>query len=413
MKRQRPSESPLRPRGATKLRSDPSREAAADSLATKIAPELSGRVLEEKSSLSSRGRSLTSDVRGRLETRFKFDFGRVRVFDDPNATSIARGLDAHAVTAGTNVFLGRRAMPQDASTRKMIAHELAHVAHNRGQPGRVDRMALSPDQYKKSHTSGDWIFDDITNWRRDLSFKIPNTFIDAAAYNTKAVHPDEYKTIFERSEYYFLTNVLTQRAGGATGNVRFFRAAGIVTSADGVGAIEAPAGWALHSAESIQILNDVNKILFAANMRIINKLENVRKEPTDPRPGGTEDKIEAMNFDLDMVETEQGIVEGYLAAHKATMSAEAIKDINDDLNFKGFWRTMGEHTYLDTLTFDWAKKALGVDTLDFLTLAHRVAIGKALVFHLHGASQAEYIAYMQKHTAPVEHLPQPPAAGSP
>ena len=274
-------------------------------------------------------------------------------------------------------------------------------------------MALTPGEYNKAHTPGDWLQDDITNWRRDLYFKIPNTFNDAAIYNTKANHPDEYKTIFERSEYYFLINALTQRAGGAIGNVRFFGAAGIVTSADGVGAIEAPAGWALHSAEAIRILSDVNKILFAANMRIINKLEYLKKEPTDPRKGGTEDKIEAMQFDLDMVEMEQGTVEGYLAQHKATMSAEAIKDINDDLNFKGFWRTMGEHTYLDTLTFEWAKKALGVGTLDFLTLAHRVAIGKALVFHLHQATQAEYIAYMQKGAAPTEHLPPPAAAAPP
>ena len=42
--------------------------------------------------------------------------------------------------------------------------------------------------------------------------------------------------------------------------------------------------------------------------------------------------------------------------------------------------------------------------LQFGNLSDRVALGKALMFILHGKSQAEYVEYMQ------QHHPVPPAA---
>ena len=68
---------------------------------------------------------------------------------------------------------------------------------------------------------------------------------------------------------------------------------------------------------------------------------------------------------------------------------------------------------VDTLTFEWAKKALGVGALDFMRLSHRVAIGKALVCHLHGDSFDEYSALMKAGAVPQDHLAMPTAAAAP
>jgi len=86
-------------------------------------------------------------------------------------------------------------------------------------------------------------------------------------------------------------------------------------------------------------------------------------------------------------------VETYLKGKK--ISEEAKKDINDDLNFKGVVRTLGEHTIVATEPFEWAKQAAQATELDFLQKSHRIAIGKALVHQLHGKSLVDYIYYWQ------------------
>jgi hypothetical protein len=239
---------------------------------------------------------------------------------------------------------------------------------------------------------GDWREQDQVVWRRDVGSwpNTNNTFIKAAVFNTKNNRPDEYQSIFERSEYYGVINALLQQ-DAKTKDVEFFGAASRVTSGGGIGAIEAPAGEALHSADTIRVLADINKLLFAANMKIINKLVNDQKKPTDPRDSRSTDEITAMNFDLDMVETEQGLVETYLTTH--VISDQAKQEINDDLNFRGILRSIGE-ILTDTTSFDWAKAALAVDQLDFMMKSHRVAVGKALVFYLHGKSLDDFKKYM-------------------
>jgi hypothetical protein len=120
--------------------------------------------------------------------------------------------------------------------------------------------------------------------------------------------------------------------------------------------------------------------------------------------------ISAIQFDLKMVEMEQGIVETYLQTQidkiPQDKREEAIKDINNDLNFKGIVRTIGEKTLADTQALEWAKKALGVAELNFLEKKHRLAIGKAMVLSLHKNSLQEYLDFMATGTIPVDKLPE-------
>ena len=56
--------------------------------------------------------------------------------------------------------------------------------------------------------------------------------------------------------------------------IRFFGATAKVTGRNSVGSIEGLIGGGLHSKEAIQILKDVNKILFESNMKVISRLMN-------------------------------------------------------------------------------------------------------------------------------------------
>jgi len=338
----------------------------------------------------------------------------VQVHTDQLPARSAEAEAAEAYTAGAHVVFGAgRYAPESRDGQHLLAHELAHVvqqenadttglariADPRGERVLIDRRERRDKssflqywglQARPTLPPTDWFEEDQVNWRRDVGNwpNTANTFVNAAVYNTKNNLPGEYQTIFERSEYYGVINALLYQ-DAATKDVRFFAAASKVTSSEGVGAVEAPAGGALHSPEAITVLTEVNKILFEANMKIINKLIGGH-QPTDPRNPAATTPITPMAFDLDMVETEQGLVETYLKGK--TISTQAKRDINDDLNLKGVVRTVGGLT-LDTKSFDWARVVLSVKELDFMIKDHRVAIGKALVFIFHGRTLDDYKKY--------------------
>jgi hypothetical protein len=384
------------------------REAEANGLAALIPLEVFSRLPSPVHVTSSQGSPLPGAFLDRLRPAFAHDLSEVRLLTDARSAEAAAAIDAEAFTVGVHIHFGRGAFqPTTPAGAGLLAHELGHVVRQRRSGVALDRRLKSDAEYAGGNDGGDWTEDDQMNWRRD-SFdpQTTNTFILAANYNTKNKRPDEYKTIDERSEYYALMQGEAGTQGGAVGQTRFFGAAQIVTDAghEGVGVIEAPAGWALHSADAIAVLKEVNRLSLEANIKVINNLINVNKASTNPADPASSAPISALQFDLDMVEKEQSIIEDYLVANKAKISDKAIKDINDDLNFKGFWRTLAQHTVVDTLTFDWAKNALDGGQLDFMVKAHRVAIGRALVCHLHGDSQDEYLALMKTGVLPPEHV---------
>lgn len=75
------------------------------------------------------GQPLDPTDRRDFESRLAFDFSRVRIHADATAAGAARALRAHAFTVGHNiVFASGRYAPERLSGRRLLAHELAHVA---------------------------------------------------------------------------------------------------------------------------------------------------------------------------------------------------------------------------------------------------------------------------------------------
>jgi len=90
----------------------------------------------------SGGAPLDASTREFFEPRFGFDFGRVRVHQDPNA---ARTLEAHAYTVGTDIVFGaNQYAPHTAAGRTLLAHELTHVFQQTGgAPTAARRLAAT------------------------------------------------------------------------------------------------------------------------------------------------------------------------------------------------------------------------------------------------------------------------------
>jgi hypothetical protein len=409
-------------------------------------------------SASGGGDSLDAGIQQHLEQNLGSDLSSVQIHTNREADRLSRSVNAIAFTTGQDIFFSAGSYnPRSSEGQQLIAHEVVHTVQQAngavaGTPTadgvsvsdpadsfeqEADRVAQQVTTLPHSdrretaisqqlapvvsstgssiHLSRkavaffrdsdkDWFASDMNHWAADMGrlSTTKNTFVKAAIFNTQNNNPEEYVTISQRSAYYDVVDALAAE-GILPKKVRFFGAAAKVTNSNSVGSIEGLTGWSLHSKEAIKILKDVNKILFDANIKVINRLMS-RGKPTDPKQPDSTDALSPMQFDLNMVDVEQSIVETYLKGKTANLTDEAIKDINDDLNFKGLIRTIGENTVASPQPLNWAKAALGKDTLDFMQKADRVAIGKALVFSLHANTFDEYKAYITSNATPVDHL---------
>lgn len=89
--------------------------------------------------LRSPGEPLDAETRQTMETRFNWDFGRVKVHTDSRADRSAKAVHAIAYTVGQDmVFASGRFAPGTSAGRKLIAHELAHTIQQGREPGRPE-----------------------------------------------------------------------------------------------------------------------------------------------------------------------------------------------------------------------------------------------------------------------------------
>ncbi|NIM95754.1 MAG: DUF4157 domain-containing protein [Anaerolineales bacterium] len=96
----------------------------ADGANLEVATSLEARI----SSLRGGGQPLQSSVRGFFESRFGYDFNRVRVHTDGNANRLAQAVNARAFTRGQSIVFGRgQYAPETSTGRRLLAHELTHV----------------------------------------------------------------------------------------------------------------------------------------------------------------------------------------------------------------------------------------------------------------------------------------------
>jgi hypothetical protein len=78
--------------------------------------------------LNRSGRPLDPAIRRSMETRFGYDFSKVRIHDDQTAAKSAHALGAHAYTVGPHIVFGSaKFAPHTGTGHKLLAHELTHV----------------------------------------------------------------------------------------------------------------------------------------------------------------------------------------------------------------------------------------------------------------------------------------------
>ncbi len=81
------------------------------------------------------GATLDSGARERFEPRLGTDLASVRVHTDDASDALARSVSARAFVTGSDVFFARgEYRPGTPDGDRLLAHELAHVAQQRGAP---------------------------------------------------------------------------------------------------------------------------------------------------------------------------------------------------------------------------------------------------------------------------------------
>jgi hypothetical protein len=81
------------------------------------------------------GAALHPGSRARIEPLVGDSLADVRVHDGPAADALARSVQARAFTTGRDVFFARgEYRPGTAGGDRLLAHELTHVAQQRGAP---------------------------------------------------------------------------------------------------------------------------------------------------------------------------------------------------------------------------------------------------------------------------------------
>lgn len=92
------------------------------------------------------GEALPERVRGEMEAHLGRDFRPVRLHRDARAGESARAIGARAFTIGRNVAFGPgEYSPDTSSGRRLLAHELAHVAQQESDPGLQGRPEIQRD----------------------------------------------------------------------------------------------------------------------------------------------------------------------------------------------------------------------------------------------------------------------------
>jgi hypothetical protein len=99
-----------------------------------LGPHASETLGGVKSILRSPGQPLDGATRAFFEPRFAQSFSHVRVHADTEAATSASAMNAFAYTFGRDiVFAAARYSPGTSEGRKLLAHELAHVAQQQSQ----------------------------------------------------------------------------------------------------------------------------------------------------------------------------------------------------------------------------------------------------------------------------------------
>jgi len=119
------------------------------------------------------GRPLPPIVRADMENRFGRDFSSVRIHTGSDAAAAAHALHAHAFTLGDHIAFGEGAFqPEGMEGRKLLAHELTHVAQQGGAALRSTQPSQNATDGRVYRDEEPGFFESIVNWGRDQVFSL-------------------------------------------------------------------------------------------------------------------------------------------------------------------------------------------------------------------------------------------------
>ncbi len=125
--------------------------------------------------LSASGKPLDPAARAYFEPRLGRDLASVRVHADDKAAKSASSIGAHAYTAGDHVVLGEGKSAATPEGKRVMAHELTHVAQQKGEAPTVQRFpfphppAADAKQAAKPKASSVNSYIDLFNGFQDLA----------------------------------------------------------------------------------------------------------------------------------------------------------------------------------------------------------------------------------------------------
>ena len=275
---------------------------------------------------------------------------------------------------------------------------------------------IYPNEIK---TKYDWYDTHRKTWNEVFDKKKSineNTFCIACINSSTDYKPNEFKTIFERHLYYtFIDSLFSKSNMNMTkvSDIHFFKAASSVTHVLRIGILELPIMSNIFSKETVVILTVINKLLFEANMQIIKQILYRRipflflfsNNTIIPDDAKLRPEISAFEFDIQMVRMEQSTVEAFIRDQTSRFTESVIEELNLMINadkkiadrFSTPFNLLGKgmDVIQDDITIK-AKRALGIDKINFLVFKHRFALGIAYIFKFHGKSDNDYIKFIQE-----------------
>jgi hypothetical protein len=113
--------------------------------------EVEPDVEEGVTSLRGRGQALSESDKAFFKPRFGQDFSDVRIHSNPEASKMARALNAKAVTLCRDIVFGSgQYRPGTTAGRRLLAHELAHVVQQAGGSAQTQRdVNATNDMYEQ------------------------------------------------------------------------------------------------------------------------------------------------------------------------------------------------------------------------------------------------------------------------
>jgi WXG100 family type VII secretion target len=228
-----------------------------------------------------------------------------------------------------------------------------------------------------------------------------------------------------RSEVYSRWAALLRALGGERGDIRFYNAAAKVTTILGMseqfGSLLNFLGMNL-SPNAAALLETIGADLFSLNQGIYQGLTDGTLIAPDGRlisPLTGQPVNSALEWDLDMVRREQQEVERIIqnALANGQITESDIRTINGLLNINRVpVLAMGAPFFADLSDIERAQRAVNGfmgGNLDFGQLNHRIAIGWAMVFAMHGRA-GEYGDYaIEKGIVPPHPQPSRPPTPPP